>query len=134
MKLWGFLIIILLIFDLQSKIKELTNKIDNTYEEKNKSRKNSKSIMLDEYIGKQVSLEIDNDDINNSYLFSGATIGAPVGEIVGYDNVWIVFKYYDKSKKKYINQYFRRRDIISINEYSKEWYYGRYYYKWIYCI
>lgn len=120
MKLWGFLIIILLIFDLQSKIKELTNKIDNAYEEKNKSRKNSKSIMLDEYIGKQVSLEIDNDDINNSYLFSGATIGAPVGEIVGYDNVWIVFKYYNKSKKKYINQYFRSRDIISINEYSKE--------------
>lgn len=120
MKWWGFLIIILLIFDLQSKIKDLTFKIYEASEGKNKSKKSSKSLMLDEYIGKQVSLEIDNDDISNSYLFSGATIGAPVGEIVGYDNVWIVFRYYDKSKKKYINQYFRRHDIISINEYSKD--------------
>lgn len=121
MKWWGFLIIILLILDLQSKLQALSNKIYNNHEEKQKSKKFSKSLILDEYIGKKVSIEIDNDDINNSYLFSGSTPGSPVGEIIDYDNVWIAFKYYDKSKKKYINQYFRRRDIISINEYSKEW-------------
>ena len=120
MEWWGFLIIILLILDLQSKIKELTIKVDNIYEEKSKNKKISKSLMLDEYKGKQVSIEIDNDDINNSYLFSGSVIGIQVGEIVDYDNIWIVFKYYDKSKKKYIKQYFRRRDIISINEYIKD--------------
>ena len=111
---WYFLaIIIILLIDIQSTVKKLTNQIDNR-NKRTFPKENQKSLILENYLGKKVCLEIDNDDINNSYLFS-STLDT-VGEIVEYDNEWILFKYYSKPKKKVISQYFRRKDITGINE------------------
>lgn len=111
---WYFLaIIIILLIDIQSTVKKLTNQIDNR-NKRTSPKENQKSLILENYLGKKVCLEIDNDDINNSYLFS-STLDT-VGEIVEYDNEWILFKYYSKPKKKVISQYFRRKDITGINE------------------
>ena len=69
---------------------------------------------MENYIGKKVNINIDNDDINNSYLFS--SISNTVGEIIEYDEQWFLFRYYDKSTRKTIDQYMRICDITSIDE------------------
>lgn len=80
------------------------------------SRKNNKenNFSLKDYINKKVCIEIDNDDINNSYLFS--SMYNTSGEIIDYDDEWLEFRYEDKSKHKIVHKFFRIRDIVSINE------------------
>ena len=77
------------------------------YREKNK-------IILENYIGKKVSITIDNDDINDSYLFSSTS--QTIGEITACDSSWFAFKYSNKSGKKTVTQYFRIKDLVSIDE------------------
>ncbi|HAB66362.1 MAG TPA: hypothetical protein DCE23_03245 [Firmicutes bacterium] len=102
-------ILIIVLINIQGSISRLAVKMDNG----NKvSSKNRKSLILENYVGKKVCLEIDNDDINNSYLFS-STLDT-IGEIVEYDNEWILFRY--EEKKKMVSQYFRRKDVTGIYE------------------
>jgi len=103
-----FMVIIIYLIDINSKISKMQNNNTN-----NKSINKSKFI-IENYIGKKVNIEIDNEDINDSHLFS--SVYNTIGEIVECDDEWFLFRYYDKSKKQTINQYMRIRDITSINE------------------
>lgn len=117
MKWYFYTILIIMLINIQSSIKALAAQIDNKNSSSNK-KENKKSFILENYLGKNVCLEVDNEDINNIYLFSSTL--ETTGEIVEYDNNWLLFKYYSKQKKKYIKQYFRRKDITSINEINTE--------------
>lgn len=104
---YGFYIFaIIMLLDLESKVSKII---------KNNLLQNKKNIdlqILKELIGKNVSIIIKNDEINNSYLFSSQY--NTKGVIKDYNNSWILFQY--KNKKETINQYFRIADITSINE------------------
>lgn len=101
-----FMIIIISLIDINSKISKIQN---NNQKSDDKSK-----FIIENYIGKKVSIEIDNYDINDSYLFS--PVYNTIGEIVECDDEWFLFRYYDKSKKQTVNQYMRICDIISIDE------------------
>lgn len=104
MEWFFYMIVIFCLLDIETKLGKMMNNHD--------VKKNT--FVLENYIGKKVSLNIDNDDITDSYLFS--SISNTIGEIVEYDDEWFLFRYYNKSKKQTVNQYIRIHDIISINE------------------
>lgn len=109
-----FLLIIAMISSVMSKQDSLSKKIDDIKFDENRDKKKKNPLNLDEYLNKNVCIEIDNDEINNSHLFS--SIYNTSGKIVDYDNEWLEFRYKDKSKNRIVNKYFRIRDVISINE------------------
>ena len=110
---WVMFIMIASVPDKQDK---LSKKIDNIKSDNNKivNKQKKDTLVLDAYLNKKVCIEIDNDDINNSYLFS--SMYNTSGEIIDYDDEWLEFRYEDKSKHKIVNKFFRIRDIVSINE------------------
>ncbi len=106
----------LMLSGVLGKVSSIEDKLD-TLAKESVNIKNNQLIqdnILDEYLGKKVHLEIDNDDIENWYLFDASY--ETEGKILEYDNVWIAFQYFNKEKKRNVIQYFRRRDIKSINE------------------
>ena len=112
---WAFAFFItVMVSGILGKVDSLSKKIDNLEHGKNNSNRHHKTLLLDEYIGKKVTLEIDNEDIENWYLFHSTS--DIEGEIIEYDNEWLLFRFYHKQKKKTIEQYLRRRDLVSINE------------------
>lgn len=113
-----YALILILICSLFGKLDDISKKIVNIESNKNGLNKLQKNLLLDEYIGKKVTLEIDNNDIENDYLFE--TISAVEGEIIEYDDEWLLFRYYHKQQKKTIEQYLRRRDLVSINEINSD--------------
>lgn len=106
-----FLIIIAMLASILEKLDSLLKKVDST-QMNNKNVK--KTFSIDSYINKEVCIEIDNDDVYNSHLFS--PMYNTTGKIVDYDNEWLVFEYLDKSKNSVVDKYFRIKDIVSINE------------------
>lgn len=112
MKWVMFIIIIVMISSVLSSQDKIIKELQDKKFDNKKNRDNN--LTLESYLNKKVNIEIDNDDINNSYIFS--SIYNTTGEIVDYDNEWIEFRYKDKSKNKIINKFFRIRDIVSINE------------------
>ncbi len=113
MNWYFYIIIIILLIDLESKL----NKVIKNQEIKSDDIKNS-DFLLRNYLGKKVVLEIENDDIENEYLFSCGY--ETIGEIIDFDQEWFLFEYYNKGKKKTIKQYFRIKDLVSINEIVNE--------------
>jgi len=112
-----FIIIIAMIASVSDKQDKLSKKIDNIKSDNNNkivNKQKKDTLVLDAYLNKKVCIEIDNDDINNSYLFS--SMYNTSGEIIDYDDEWLEFRYEDKSKHKIVNKFFRIRDIVSINE------------------
>lgn len=105
-----YIMIVFCLFDIEEKLR----KIMSNNKQKNGNEKEKNKIILKNYINKKVSITIDNDDINNSYLFS--SISQTVGEITTCDSRWFAFKYYDKEEKKTVTQYFRIKDLVSIDE------------------
>ena len=105
-----YIMVVFCLFDIEEKLKKLmTNN-----QEKNNTQKEKNKIILENYIGKKVSITIDNDDINDSYLFSSTS--QTIGEITACDSSWFAFKYSNKSGKKTVTQYFRIKDLVSIDE------------------
>lgn len=103
---WVFFMgILFCLFDIQAKLNKLTKK------EENNKKKNSVKIdmMIKDYIGKDVKIEVD-DEVIFSIEFD------VIGQIVDYDKDWFVFRYYHKSKKKYVKQYLRIKNLKSIDE------------------
>lgn len=103
---WFFFIVILLILlDVEDKLNKLKQ-----------DKKIEKKLYLDlqQYKNKSVSITINNDNLEDSYLFS--SISNTTGKIVGYDKEWFVFSYYNKNTNTQTEQYLRIRDIESINE------------------
>ncbi|MCX4365406.1 MAG: hypothetical protein OSJ70_06515 [Bacilli bacterium] len=98
---------------LSGKMDSIQKRIDNL-EIIGESKNTHNDLLLEEYVGKKVTIEIDNDDIENSYLFDSAN--EVEGVIVEYDDEWLLFQYYHKYKKKEVFQYLRRRDLKSVNE------------------
>lgn len=105
-----YIMVVFCLFDIEEKLRKII--VNN--EQKNSNQKEKNKIVLEDYINKKVSITIDNDDINNSYLFS--SVSQTVGEITTCDNNWFAFKYYDKQAKKVVTQYFRIKDLVSIDE------------------
>lgn len=83
----------------------INEKLDKLTKVQRKERK----FNFKDYLGKTVSLSIDNEEISNSYLF-----GSTIGVLKDYDEEWLLFEY--QKKKKTIEQYIRINDITSINE------------------
>lgn len=107
------MILLILLFGFGS-INEKLDKLRKTY----KSEK--KEFDLKDYLGKPVSISIDNEDISNSYLFS--SVYSTVGTIKAYDEEWLLFQYKEhKNSKSYVEQYIRIKDITSIHEKNKKY-------------
>ncbi len=107
---WFFYVIcICIIIDIESKLGTLL-KNQNVVEKK----KNMTHIMKD-LVGKKVTLIIDNEDIQESYLFSSSV--NTIGVIKEYNDTWLLFEY--ENKKETVQRYFRICDITSINEIKK---------------
>lgn len=116
---WMWVVVaIAIVCSISSKVDAISKKIDNLEYGRPNSNNRRNNLLLDEYIGKKVTIEIDNDDIENSYLFDSTS--DTKGEIIEYDDEWLLFKFYHKQKKKNVEQYLRRRDLVSINEVSKD--------------
>ena len=112
---WAFAaFLIIMICGISGKVDDLSRKIDNIEYDKTNSNIPHKNLLLDEYVGKKVTIEIDNDNLENSYLFDSTS--DTEGEIIEYDDEWLLFRFYHKQKKKTIEQYLRRRDLVGINE------------------
>lgn len=98
-----FFIIIMMLLDLESKISKNIKKNEN---------KKIYPIELNELIGKKVCLNIENDNIENAYLFD--PVSSTEGIIKEFDEEWLLFEY--NVKNEIIQQYFRIEDIVSIDE------------------
>lgn len=104
---WFFFIVILLVlFDIKDKLNKLLKR-DN----KNNS---NLQINLAQYKNKNVTITINNDDVEDAYLFS--TFSNTVGKIIEYDKEWFIFSYYNKNNNTTTEQYLRIKDIESIDE------------------
>lgn len=102
---WVSFMLLFVIMSTQYTILEKIKKMSE------KEKKNN--LDLKEYLNKDVYIVLDNEDVTDSYLFSSIT--KTMGKILDFDETWIIFSYYNKSKRKNINQYFRISDIKSIN-------------------
>lgn len=113
---WAFgMFVIIMVCGIYGKVSDLEDKMDDLINEDIKAKsKFIKDDILNDYKDKVIHLEVDNDDINNGYLFDAGE--STEGTIVDFDNIWIAFKYYSKEQKREVIQYFRRHDIKSINE------------------
>lgn len=99
-----FLIIIGILIDLENKISKIIDKGgQRRYMNPNEVKK---------LIGKTVCLHIENDNINDSYLFSSIT--NTKGKVKECDREWVRFEY--ETKQELVSRYFRISDISSIDE------------------
>lgn len=103
---WIFYIgVIFCLIDIEQKLQNLS-----------KDEKRNNRLPLKDYLSKKVSLIISNADINNSYQFSSTQ--NVEGNITDFDEEWLEFTYLNKNKE-YV-QYFRIKDVESINEIIKK--------------
>lgn len=108
---WG-----LIIFEIILLISITSGSIAKSFDEnKNKieKKKRKKVFPLATYTDKKVSLVLEAESciVTCSNLYDQNT----VGEIVAFDSEWLVYRFYDKKRKKTIRQYIRLRDIESID-------------------
>lgn len=108
---WAFYVAtIFLLIDIEEKIRKL-----NRNSEENLIFKSKKNIAIKDYLNKSVNIILkDNSELTDAYLFSATS--KTIGKIIDYDYEWIIFKYYNKTKKKNILQYIKILDIESIDE------------------
>lgn len=100
-----------LAFSISSKLDDIVNSLKDSGEEI-PERKRMKRSGISKMIGKRVILNIDQDEINDSYLFSEPNETEGVIKEVG--NAWIVFEY--ETKKEIVTRYFRIDDVVGIDE------------------
>lgn len=103
---WFFFIILLL------SILSVSSKVDKLIKNDTNNKKESSKFNLKDYLNKEVCIHIDNDDVTNSHLLS--SLYNVVGIIKEFDNEWLQFEY--KDGNRLYNQYLRITDITSINE------------------
>jgi len=103
MEIFLLFVILLILFDIESKVSQINKKKESSKITSNEIRK---------LIGKVVSINIQNDSIEDSYLFN--PISSTKGKILEYDDEWILFEY--ETKKEIVRRYFRIKDISSIDE------------------
>lgn len=104
----GFIIILMLL--------DIEHKINVASKETKRASKENNSKYYKNLLGKTVSLNIENEDINNVYKFT--PIKNTKGVIREIDDEWLLFEY--ENKKEIIKQYFRLVDVTSINEIDNE--------------
>ena len=96
----GFVIIIIL-FDIEEKLKKLQAKVKQNH------------LDIGNYLNKQVYIVLDNENVTDYYLFNSIT--KTMGKIIDYDDTWFIFSYYNKNKRKSVTQYLRISDLKSVN-------------------
>lgn len=119
---WVFYIgVIFLLIDIKEKIQKLQKNLSCTDKNTSCIKENTKNnIAISQYLNKSVNIIVNEDaKFSNLHLFSAGY--NTIGEIVDYDDDWIVFKYYDKKyynkdKKANVCQYIKISDIESIDE------------------
>lgn len=104
MEIFLLFVILLILLDMESKISKMARKKELP--------KKITSNKIKELVDKEISINIENDNVSDSYLFNA--ISGTKGKIVEYDDEWIIFEY--ESKGKIIRRYFRIEDISSIDE------------------
>jgi len=98
-------VIIIILIDIEDKLK------------KQEPQEKTNPLNLKVYLNEEVYLELDNDKVKDSYLFS--SVFKTIGKIIDYDDTWFIFSYYDKNKRKNITRYLRINDLKSINRIKK---------------
>ncbi len=93
----------------------LGGKIDEGRKEEDQSERRKKAPMkakiIREYVGKRVTLNIDQENIMEEYLFNvGSSVPGIITEVA---DTWLVFKY--ETKREIVTRYFRLVDIMSID-------------------
>ncbi len=73
------------------------------------TKENNKKIDLSHYQNKKVYITLNNENVEDSYLFSEI-----IGEITDYDDKWFIFEYHNR--KQTIKQYLKIKDLKSISE------------------
>lgn len=119
---WVFYIgVIFLLIDIKERIQKLQKNLSCTDKNTSCIKENNKNnIAISQYLNKRVNIIVNEDaKFSNLHLFSAGS--NTIGEIVDYDDDWIVFKYYDKKyynkdKKANVCQYIKVSDIESIDE------------------
>ena len=103
---WAFLLfIIVLLIDIEDKIRKMNRNNFLNVEEKKIS-----NLTINEYKDKKVSIVLKDvgmlsDELNNTKV---------IGEIIDFDNEWIVYQH--NTKKEKITRYIRISYIESIDE------------------
>lgn len=105
MEIFLLFVILFLLFDLESKVSKLNKK-------STPNNKKFTSSEIKKLIDKTICINIQNDNISDSYLFN--PISNTKGKIKECDEEWILFEY--ETKKEVIKQYFRIMDVSSIDE------------------
>ena len=99
------LVIVFMLIDIEGKLNR----------EKKKDEK--KNWDLKSYLNKEVYIVLDNDDVDDAYLFSA--ISKTVGVITDFDEEWFVLKFYHKDKRMEVTEFLRIGDLESIGEIKK---------------
>ena len=106
MKEWIFFIVISI------TLIEIDSKLNKLLKQNNSKKRIIDGNLLKDYLGKKVSLIVDNEEIFDSYLFcSGSEV---TGVIKKYDNKWLLFEY--ENNNQIVSRYIKIMDITSINE------------------
>lgn len=112
------MVCIFMFIDLEKKADKLIRIIQIDGEHNEKKDKKEMNFKLDEFVGKMVYINLNEDceiNINSEFLYDQIK-----GEIIDFDNKWIAFKFYNKTKKKNICQFIRLIDIDSIDIVSND--------------
>lgn len=105
-------IILGLALSIIGKLDDIKDSVKFSNDEDEPKKKKMKINGISKMVGKRVVLNIDQDEINDSYLFSEPNETEGTIKEVGDD--WLVFEY--ETKKEIITRYFRIEDIASIDE------------------
>ncbi len=109
MEIFLLLVVLGMTFSISSKLDDFGSK-EETEERKKKVGMSSKA--LSKMVGRLVVLHIDQDEIQDSYLFDA--VGKTKGIIKEIDEGWLVFEY--ETKKEVVTRYFRVEDVVGLDE------------------
>ena len=105
-------LLIIIVFMLCSVLSKLDD-IEKLHTKKEKTKKrNIEAERISKLIDLKVSITIDEDNIDDMYLFD--PVSGVTGVIKNVSPSWIEFEY--ETKKETITRYFRLTDIISVDE------------------
>lgn len=97
---WIFYVaVVVCLIDIEEKLQIIMKKDSTTYKKE--------TISFDQYRNKKVSIIVRDDDFFDSYLFS--SLSNVTGKIIDFDDEWVIFQFYDKSKKMDRTIYKNRR-------------------------
>lgn len=95
---------------------DLESKVNRLLKWQKRKKNEASGLLLAPYLHRQVRLVIDNDDIQNAYLFED--YDNIIGTIEAFDDTWVLFEY--TYHHQIIDQVFRIQDIVSIHEITKK--------------